>query len=130
MFYRPWEDSAPVTEMPIPVTHTKPLGNAGAGHDSPDAENSEREDLSDEQFRKKKRSRVVRQKRERILIVYQAIKRWPMGERAEMDAIDVMAEVQEEAQKEMLISGLKNLSIPRIPILDFGKRGKSMTRAA
>ena len=107
MSHRPWEDSAPVTEMPIPVTPTKPLGNAGAGHDSPDAENSEREDLSDEQFRRKKRTQVVKQKRERHLIVYQAIKRWPMA-----------------------ITGLKNLSIPRIPILDFGRRGKSMTRAA
>ena len=104
MSYRPWEDSAPVTEMPSPVTPTKPPRNAGAGHDSPDAENSEREDLSDEQFRKKKRTRVVKQKRDRILIVDQAIKRWAMGERAEMEEVDVMAQVQEEAQKEMLIS--------------------------
>ena len=129
MSHRPWEDSAPVTEMPIPVTPTKPLGNAGAGHDSLDAENSEREDLSDEQFRKKKRTRVVKQKRERHLIVYHAIKRWPMGERAEMDEMDVMAQVQEEAQKEMLITGLKKSLNPRILILDFGRRGKSMTRA-
>ena len=54
--------------------------------------------------RKRGPARVVKQKRERHLIVYQAIKRWPMGERAEMDEMDFKAEVQEEAKKEMLIT--------------------------
>ena len=83
-------------EMPKPVTPAKvakPPCNAGAGHDNPDAGNLGYEDFSDEPLRKGKRTRVVKQKRERILIVYHAIKHWPMRERAEMDEEEVMAEV-------------------------------------
>jgi len=85
MSYRPWEDSAPVTEMPIPVTPTKPLGNAGAGHDSPDAENSECEYDSNEPRSKKKKTRKETNNIELHLIVYVTIKLWPLGELAEME---------------------------------------------
>ena len=84
------------------------------------------EDFSDELPRKKKRTRVVKQKRERHLIVssYHAIKRWLMGERAEMDEIDVMAAVQEEAQKEILITRLKKSLNPKDSDLGFWKKGQ------
>ena len=57
------------------------------------------------------------------MIVYHVIKRWPMGERAEMDEMDVMAQVQEEAQKEMLISRLKKSLNPKDTDLGFWKKG-------
>ncbi len=71
-----------------------------------DAENLECQSDSDGPFRKKKRTRVDKQKRERHLIVHVPIKRWPTGERAEMDEDAMMFDVAEEARKEMLIAGL------------------------
>jgi hypothetical protein len=47
-----------------------------------------------------------------------------------MDEDTIMFGVAEEARKEMLISGLKKLSIPREQILNSGRRGKSMSCAA
>ena len=57
------------------------------------------------------------------MIVYHAIRRWPVGERAEMDEMDVMAEVQEETQKEMLITGLKEAINPEDSYFGFWKEG-------
>jgi hypothetical protein len=88
-------------EQPNPVTPAKPPRNAGAGHDKSDAENSECQCYPDEPFRKKKRTRVDIQKRERHLIVYVHITLWPTGKRAEMNEDAMMSEVAEEAGKEM-----------------------------
>ena len=107
MSYRPWEESAPDTETPIPVTPTKPPRNAGAGQDGPDAENSECEYDSDEPRRKKRKPRTETKKRERRLITYVPIKRWPTGEGAVMDLEEILFEVEEEARREMLLSGYR-----------------------
>jgi hypothetical protein len=82
MSYRPWEESALDPETPHPITPTKPQHNAWAGHYNPDAENSECQYDSDEPFRMDKKKRVETKKRERHLIVYVPIKRWPKGDKA------------------------------------------------
>ena len=130
MSHRPWEDSAPDPETPIPVTPTKPLGNAGAGHDSPDAENSELEYDSDEPRRKKRKPRTETKKRERHLITYVPIKRWPTGEGADMNLEEILFEVEEEARREMLLSGYKKAINTKVTVLDYGRRGKFTSRAA
>ncbi len=38
MLRRSDDEEAQITELPHPVTPTKPSGNDGAGHDNPDAE--------------------------------------------------------------------------------------------
>ena len=124
MSHRAWEDSAPDPETPIPVTPTKPPCNAGAGHDSQDAENSECEDFSDDPHRKKKRTRKETKKRERHLIVYVAIKRWPLGELAEMEEDLIWIEVAEEARKEMLLSGYRKAIHPKPSDLGMWKKGQ------
>ena len=49
MSYRPWEESAPVSEPDHPVTPTKPSRNDGASHAGPDAELKDPFALSDEE---------------------------------------------------------------------------------
>jgi hypothetical protein len=41
-----------------------------------------------------------------------------------MDEEAMMFDVAEEERKDMLIAGLKKLSIPRLQILDSGRRGR------
>jgi hypothetical protein len=109
-------------EQLIPVTPTKPLSNAEACHDNSYAENSECLSDSDEQFRKKKRTRVDKQKRERHMKVYVPIKQWPTGERAETDEDTMICDVSEEEHKEMLIAGLKKDINPKSTDLGFWKK--------
>ncbi len=85
MSYRPWEESAPDPETPNPVMPTKPPRKAGAGQDNQDAENSECQYDSYEPFRKKKKTQTETKERDRHLIVYVPIKRWLIGDRAEME---------------------------------------------
>jgi hypothetical protein len=111
--YQPWEESAQDPETPNLVTPTKPQRNARAGHYNPDAENSECQYNSDEPRRKQKKKRVETKKQERHLIVYVPIKRWPTGDRAEMEEDEIMFDVADEARKEMLLSGFKKAIHPK-----------------
>jgi hypothetical protein len=121
---RPEEESAQGSEEPNPVTPTKRPRNAGAAHDNPDAENSECLYDSDQPVRTKKFSRVDKQKRERHLIVYEPIKRWLTGEKAEMDDSEMWFQVADEARKEMLIAGLKKAMHPKDTDLGFWKKAQ------
>jgi hypothetical protein len=61
---------------PNPVTPTKPPGNDGAGHDNQDAnrpvtQSNENAELG------------LKQKRQRIVVVYRVVKQWVTGDRAE-----------------------------------------------
>ncbi len=60
------------SELPNPVTPTKPLGNDGSGHDNQDAERavSQSEGIA-ELGRKPKRQRIV--------VVYTVVKLWVTG---------------------------------------------------
>ncbi len=104
-----------------PVTPTKPPRNAGAGQDNPDAQNSECQYDSDEPQRKKKEAQVETKKRERHLIVYVPIKRWPTGERADMEEEEMMFDV---ARKEMLLSGFKKAIHSNPTDLGLWKKGQ------
>jgi hypothetical protein len=84
MSHRPWGESAPDPEKPNPVTPTKPLHNARAGQDNPDAKNLECQYDSYQLFCKHKKKLVETKKRERHLVVYVPIKQWPTGDRADM----------------------------------------------
>jgi hypothetical protein len=61
-------------------------------------------------------------KRELHLIVYVPIKRWPTCERAEMDEDEVSLELTEDAEKEMLFSGLKKAIHPKPTDLALWKK--------
>jgi hypothetical protein len=131
MSYLPCENSAQDPETPNPVTPTKPPRNAGASQDNPDADNSECQYDSYEPRRKQKKRRVETKKRDRHLIVYVPIKRWPTGDRAEIKEDEMTFDIAEEAHKEMLLSGFnKAIHIPSPPILDYGRRGRYTSRAA
>jgi hypothetical protein len=124
MSHRPWEESAPDPEMPNPVTPTKLPLNARACQDNPDAENSDCQYYSDELFRKKKKKLVETKKREWHLIVYAPIKRWLTGDRADMEEEEMMFDVEEEARKEMLLSGLKKTIHSKPTYLGLWKKGQ------
>jgi hypothetical protein len=62
--------------------------------------------------------------------VYVPIKRWPTGDRAEMEEDEMMFDVAEEARKEMLLSGFKKAIHPKPTDLDYGRRGKYTSCAA
>ncbi len=47
-----------------------------------------------------------------------------------MDEDEMMFDVAEDAHKEMLLSGFKNLPIPSPPILVYGSKGKYTSHAA
>ena len=119
-----WEDSAPDPETPNPVTPTKLPRNAGSGQDGPNAENLECEYDSDEPRRKKRKPHTETKKRERHLITYVAIKRCPTGEGADMDLEEILFEVEEEARREMLLSGYKKAINPKVTDLGLWKKGQ------
>jgi hypothetical protein len=112
-------------EKPNLVTPTKPPLNAVASQDNPDAENSECQYDSDhEPHRKKKKTQVETKKRERHLIAYVPIKRWPTGERAEMEEDQMWFGLREDAKKEILLSGLKKAINPKPNNLGLLKKGQ------
>jgi hypothetical protein len=126
MSYRPWEESAPDPETPHPITPTKPQHNARASHCNQHAEISECQYDSDEPFRKHKKKLVETKKRERHLIVYVPIKRWPTGYRAEIEEEEM--KLQRKRAMKCCSQDSKKLSIPSPPILDYGRRGRYTSR--
>ncbi len=66
----------------------------------------------------------------RLIVYFPITKRWPTGERAGMDNDQMMFEVEDGAREEMLIAGLKQISIPSQQILGSGRRVKNILSAA
>jgi hypothetical protein len=73
---------------------------------------------------------VDQQKLEWHLIVYVPIKRWPTGERAEMDKDELWLELIEDVKKEMLLSGFQKAIHPKPSDLGLWKKGKYTSNAA
>ena len=104
----PEEEFAQGPELPNPAMPTDSSGNAGAGHDEPDAENAESgSDLEAPQ--KRKRSRTI--------LSYEVVKHWVTGDRAELTEDEIKAELAAEATKLMELSGQKKFPCHR-PLCD------------
>ncbi len=89
---RPDEEFAQGPEEPNPATPSRPRHNAGASDDQSNAEDpaendSESDDEDDEDDQEKP-------KRFRELNVYETVKRWVTGERAEFEPCDIQHQQQ------------------------------------
>ncbi len=99
------EEEAQITELPHPVAPTKLPGNDGGGHDISDAEILVTQPNEEEESLPKK-------KRKCVLAMYDIVKRWVTGDRAdsaEQPEEDIDREILEHARLLMHLSRLKKL---------------------
>jgi hypothetical protein len=123
MSCRPWEEPTPVSELPHPVTPTKPPPNDGASRADPYAADPYR--LSDEE----EGLGATKIRPPRHVLQYEVVKRWVTGEKALQSDAQIRAELEEEMYRHMELSGQRKFFGHRTLDTDLGswKLGRSHT---